>query len=334
MVDTTTQYLGLTLRTPIVASPSPLTGSIADLVALEQAGVGAVVLPSLFEEELVAESLTLYERHEQGAFTNPEATDYFPDLAYSHLGLDRHITLLRDAVQELAVPVIGSINGRTPGGWVEYAQTMADAGAAAVELNMYDVVADPSRTAGDVEAEYITLVTEVVDAVDVPVSVKLSPYFTSIANFARHVVDAGAQGLVLFNRFYQPDLDLQTLDVTPRLELSHPSEMRLPLRWIAILRPQLPHTSLALTSGVHSGQDVLKALLAGSDAVMTTTAVLNHGPGIVRTMVDDIQAWLTDKEYDSVTQLQGSMAQHATSDPGAYERAQYQQVLASWRPVS
>jgi dihydroorotate dehydrogenase (fumarate) len=334
MVDITTQYLGLTLRTPIVASPSPRTGNIADLVALEQAGVGAVVLPSLFEEDLEAESLTLYERHEKGAFTNPEAADYFPDLTYSHLGLERHMTLLRDAVQELAIPVIGSINGRTPGGWVEYAQTMADAGAAAVELNMYDVAADPSRTASDVEAEYIKLVTEVVDAVDVPVSVKLSPYFTSFANFARHVVGAGAQGLVLFNRFYQPDLDLDTLDVTPRLELSHPSEVRLPLRWIAILRRHLPHTSLALTSGVHSGQDVLKALLAGSDAVMTTTAVLNTGPEIVRTMVDEMQAWLTDREYDSVTQLQGSMAQHATSDPGAYERAQYQQVLASWRPVS
>lgn len=332
VAEISTQYLGLTLRSPMIASPSPRTGNIADLIALEQAGVGAVVLPSLFEEELEAESLTLHERHETGAHSNPEASDYFPELALSHLGLDRHLTLLRDAVEQLSIPVIASINGRTAGGWVEYAQTLADAGAAAIELNMYDVAADPIRTSVEVEAEYITLVTDVFNAVDVPVSVKLSPYFTSFANFARSVVDTGARGLVLFNRFYQPDLDLETLDVTPRLELSRSTDMRLPLRWIAILRSQLPQTSLALTSGVHNAEDVLKALLAGADAVMTTAAILQEGPGIVRTMLDDMQRWLTDKEYESVMQLQGSMAQHATNNPGAYERAQYQRVLASWRP--
>jgi dihydroorotate dehydrogenase (fumarate) len=334
MADITTQYLGIALRSPIVASSSPRTGNIEDLLALQDAGIGAVVLPSLFEEELEAESMMLDERYETGAFTNPEASDYFPDLALSHLGLDRHMALLQDAVQQLTVPVIASLNGRTSGGWVEYAQTLADAGAAAIELNMYDVAADPNRTSAEVEADYIALVTDVVGAVDIPVSVKLSPYFTSFANFARHVVAAGVQGLVLFNRFYQPDLDLDTLDVTPRLELSRSADMRLPLRWIAILRAQLPQTSLALTSGVHVGEDVLKALLAGADAVMTTAAVLQDGPEVVRTMLDNVQEWLTEREYDSVMQLQGSMAQHATSNPGAYERAQYQQVLASWRPIS
>lgn len=332
MVDISTQYLGLSLRTPIVASPSPRTGNIGDLRDIQDAGAGAVVLPSLFEEELEAESLTLDERHETGAHTNPEAADYFPDLPYSHLGLDRHMTLLRDAVEQLTIPVIASINGRTAGGWVEYAQTMADAGAAAVELNMYDVAADPRRTATEVEAEYMALVTEVVRAVDVPVSVKLSPYFTSFANFARQVVETGAQGLVLFNRFYQPDVDLEALDVTPRLELSTSSDLRLPLRWIAILRSQLPQTSLALTSGVHSSDDVLKGLLAGADVVMTTAAILHDGPQVVRTMLEGMQAWLVERDYESVTQLQGSMAQHATSNPRAYERAQYQRVLASWRP--
>jgi dihydroorotate dehydrogenase (fumarate) len=332
MVEITTTYLGLTLRSPIVASPSPATGSIDQLRALDRAGVGAVVLPSLFEEELEAESMTLFERHETGAFTNPEASEYFPDMELGHLGLDRHMRLLADAVQQLSVPVIASLNGRTPGGWVQYARTMADAGAAAIELNMYDVVADPQRTSTDVEAEYLDLVSSVVAAVDVPVSVKLSPYFTSFANFAAHVVQTGAAGLVLFNRFYQPDVDLEILDVTPKIELSTSTELRLPLRWIAILRPQLPDTSLALTSGVHSGKDVLKALLAGADAVMTTAAVLQSGPDIVRTMLTDMQAWLEEHEYTNVEQLQGSMSQHATRDPSAYERAQYQRVLASWRP--
>lgn len=332
MPDITTTYLGLTLRSPIVASPSPATGNIDQLRALDEAGAGAVVLPSLFEEELESESMTLFERHGTGAFTNPEASEYFPDLDFGHLGLDRHMRLLADAVQHLSVPVVASLNGRTPGGWVQYAKTMADAGAAAIELNMYDVAADPQRTAADVEAEYLQLVTDVVAAVNVPVSVKLSPYFTSFANFAANVVQAGAAGLVLFNRFYQPDLDLESLDVTPRIELSRSAELRLPLRWIAILRPQLPHTSLALTSGVHSGEDVLKALLAGADAVMTTAAVLQSGPDIVATMLTDMHTWLQDHEYTSVEQLQGSMSQQATSDPSAYERAQYQRVLASWRP--
>jgi dihydroorotate dehydrogenase (fumarate) len=332
MIDIATRYLGLALRSPIVASPSPRTGALDDLRALEAAGVGAVVLPSLFEEELEAESLTLYEREETGAFTNPEATDYFPALEFGHLGLDRHLTLLRDAVQELQVPVIASINGRTAGGWVEYAQIMADAGAAAIELNMYDVAADPTHDAAAVEAEYLSLVREVVACVDVPVAVKLSPFFTSFANFAARVAETGAAGLVLFNRFYQPDLDLETLDVTPRLELSTSSDLRLPLRWVAILRSQLPEISLALTSGVHNSDDVLKALLAGADVVMTTAAVLHDGPHVVRTMLDGVQTWLTEHEYESVMQLQGSMAQHATSNPRAYERAQYQRVLASWRP--
>ena len=216
--------------------------------------MGAVVLPSLFEEEVESEAITFHERRETGAGVSGEAMDYFPDVDLDHLGLERHVLLVEEAVERLEIPVIASVNGRSAGGWVRYAQDLVSAGAQAIELNMYDVAVDPELSSSDVERGYLELVAAVCDAVEVPVAVKLSPYFSSFAHFAAQVVAAGADGLVLFNRFYQPDLDLETLDVTPRLELSRPGELRLPLRWIAILRPRLPGTSLALTSGVASGR--------------------------------------------------------------------------------
>jgi dihydroorotate dehydrogenase (fumarate) len=323
-------YLGMTLRSPLVASPSPHTGKLDTLLRLEDAGVGAVVLPSLFEEEVEAETMTFNERMEVGSGVFGEATDYFPDLDLDHLGLQRHLTLVEEATRRLSIPVIASVNGRSAGGWVRYATDMVEAGASAIELNMYDVAVDPSVTGADVEAGYLDLVLSVCTAVDVPVSVKLSPYFSSVANFARRVVESGASGLVLFNRFYQPDLDLDTLDVTPKLELSRPGELRLPLRWIAVLRPQLPTTSLALTSGVAAASDVAKGLLAGADVVMSTSELLRQGPERARVLLEDLQAWMNEHEYESVDQLRGSVSQHAVSDPGAYERAQYQKVLKSW----
>jgi dihydroorotate dehydrogenase (fumarate) len=307
-----TTYLGLDLATPLVASPSPATGKLDTLLRLEDAGVGAVVLPSLFE-------------------VSGEAMDYFPDVDLDHLGLERHVLLVEEAVERLEIPVIASVNGRSAGGWVRYARDLVSAGAQAIELNMYDVAVDPELTSADVERGYLELVAAVCDAVDVPVAVKLSPYFSSFANFAAQVVGAGADGLVLFNRFYQPDLDLETLDVTPRLELSRPGELRLPLRWIAILRPRLPATSLALTSGVASGADAAKALLAGADVVMTASEMLRQGPERAAGILGELTAWMSAGEYESVDQLRGSVAQHAVRDPGAYERAQYQRVLASWR---
>jgi dihydroorotate dehydrogenase (fumarate) len=324
-------YLGMALRSPLVASPSPVTGRLDSLLRLDDAGVGAVVLPSLFEEEVEAEALTFHERREAGAGVFGEATDYFPDVDLDHLGLERHILLVEEAVERLSVPVVASVNGRSAGGWVRYAQDLVTAGAAAIELNMYDVAVDPEHSGAEVERAYLDLVAAVRAAVDVPVAVKLSPYFSSMAHMARAVVDAGADGLVLFNRFYQPDLDLETLDVTPRLELSRPGELRMPLRWIAILRPQLPGTSLALTSGVASGADVAKGLLAGADVVMTASEVLRQGPERAAAMLAELEEWMSAHEYESVDQLRGSVAQHATSDPGAYERAQYQRVLSSWR---
>jgi len=326
-----TTYLGLTLPSPLVASPSPATGKLDSLMRLEDAGAGAVVLPSLFEEEVEREAITFADRLEAGSGVFGEAAGYFPDIDLDHLGLERHVLLVEEASRRLSIPVIASVNGRSSGGWVRYACDLVDAGARAIELNMYDVAVDPDRTAADVEDGYLQLVAAVRSAVQVPVAVKLSPYFSSFANFAGRAVEAGADGLVLFNRFYQPDLDLETLDVTARLELSRPGELRLPLRWIAILRMQLAGTSLALTSGVASGADVAKGLLAGADVVMTASEVLRQGPARVRALLDELSEWMTAKEYESVDQLRGSVAQHAVPDPGAYERAQYQRVLSSWR---
>ena len=325
------EYLGMTLRSPLVASPSPVTGKLDSLMRLDEAGIGAVVLPSLFEEEVENEALTLYDRMEAGSGVFGEATDYFPDVDLDHLGLERHILLVEEAAARLSVPVIASVNGRSAGGWVRYANELVAAGAQAIELNMYDVAVDPEQSGQAVEQGYLDLVRAVRAAVSVPVAVKLSPYFSSFAHMARGVVDAGGDGLVLFNRFYQPDLDLTTLDVTPRLELSRPGEVRLPLRWIAILRPQLPGTSLALTSGVASGADIAKGLLAGADVVMTASEVLRQGPQRAAGLLAELAEWIQVNEYESVDQLRGSVAQHAVDDPGAYERAQYQRVLSSWR---
>ncbi|MBK9740038.1 MAG: dihydroorotate dehydrogenase-like protein [Actinobacteria bacterium] len=324
-------YLGMALRSPLVASPSPTTGKLDTLLQLDDAGVGAVVLPSLFEEEVDREAVTLNERLEAGSGVFGEASDYFPDIDLDHLGLERHIMLVEEASRRLSVPVIASVNGRSSGGWVRYACDLVEAGARAIELNMYDVAVDPDRTAADVETAYLDLVRAVVDAVEVPVAVKLSPYFSSFANFAARVVEAGADGLVLFNRFYQPDIDLETLDVTAKLELSRPGELRLPLRWIAILRPQLTGTSLALTSGVAAGTDVVKGLLAGADVVMSTSEILRQGPARAKALLTEVAVWMDEHDYESVDQLRGSVAQHAVPDPGAYERAQYQRVLSSWK---
>ncbi len=331
MTDLRSTYLGFDLRNPLVASPSPATGRLDMLKRLEDAGIGAVVLPSLFEEEIEAEALTLEARYETGSGVNPEADHYFADLELDYLGLERHLALTEAAAEALDVPVIASLNGNSAGGWVRYARELVAAGAQAIELNMYDVAVDPMKSSAEVEAGYLDLVSLVRAAIEVPLAVKLSPYFSSLAHFTAQVVAAGADGLVLFNRFYQPDLDLTTLDVTPSLELSTPADMRLPLRWIAILRPQLPTTSLALTSGVHDGDQVAKGLLAGSDAVMVAAEVLRQGPERVGAMLAELQGWMVEQEYQSVEQLKGSVAQHTSANPGAFERAQYQRVLSSWR---
>jgi dihydroorotate dehydrogenase (fumarate) len=331
MNDLSTRYLGLDLRSPIVASASPLTREPDSVARLQDAGVGAIVLPSLFEEEILHEEIQLNRALEAGADVFAEALDYFPAVDDFADASERYLLDLERIKRQATVPVIGSLNATSAGGWVQYAGLIAEAGADALELNLYHVAADPLRTAADMEAADLEIIAAVREESSIPLAVKLSPYYSALANFAARVVDAGANGLVLFNRFYQPDLDLETLEVVPKVELSQPWELRLPLRWIAILHPQVgPDVSLAATSGIASGTDVVKALLVGADVAMMTSALLRDGPARVTTAEAELLKWMQEHEYESVDQLKGS-ASHATSDdPSAFERANYMKTLHSW----
>jgi dihydroorotate dehydrogenase (fumarate) len=330
-VDLRTRYLGLDLRSPIVASSSPLTGEVASAIALQEAGAGAIVLPSLFEEEILNEEIELNRALDAGTEQFAEALGYFPALgSFKGIG-DRYLARLERTKAAVTIPVIASLNAATTGGWVRYARLMQDAGADALELNLYHVAADPAMTGIDREQTDLELIAAVRAAVTLPLAVKLGPSYSAFANFAGLAVQAGASGLVLFNRFYQPDLDLETFDVVNRVALSHPSELRLPLRWIAILRPQLgPGVGLAATSGVHSGADAIKGLLVGADVVMVASAVLRHGPEQVRTIERELVAWMTEREYESVDQMRGSASAATVEDPTAFERANYMATLYSW----
>ena len=330
-VDLGTRYLGLDLRSPIVASASPLTGVPATARLIEESGAGAIVLPSLFEEEIVSEEIELNRALEAGSEQFAEALAYFPTIeSFAGVG-DRYLLTLERIKSQSSVPVIASLNATTTGAWVRYARLMQDAGADALELNLYRVAADPRRTAADIEAADLELIAAVRGSVSIPLAVKLSPFYSAFSGFAARAVEHGANGLVLFNRFYQPDLDLESLDVVARVDLSRPTELRLPMRWIAILRPQLPAgVSLAATSGVHSGTDVLKALMVGADVAMMTSAVLLHGPEHVRAVEDELRAWMVEHDYESVAQLRGSASQATAEDASAFERANYMQTLHSW----
>jgi dihydroorotate dehydrogenase (fumarate) len=330
-VDLSTRYLGLGLRSPIVASAAPDNNDPATARLLEVAGVGAIVLPSLFEEEILAEELGLNRSLEQGSEHFAEALSYFPAVDAFIGAADRYLTSLERVKAQAGVPIIASLNATSAGGWVHWARRIQDAGADALELNLYHVAADRRRTAAEMESADLELIAAVRAAVTIPLAIKLSPYYSSFANFATEVSSSGADGLVLFNRFYQPDLDLESFDVVPRLNLSQSWEMRLPVRWIAILRPQLgPDVSLAVTSGAHSGSDVVKGLMAGADVVMMTSALLQHGPEHVRMVETELRAWLTDREYGSVDQLRGSASQATVEDPSAFERANYMRTLRLW----
>jgi dihydroorotate dehydrogenase (fumarate) len=331
MTELRTTYLGLELRSPIVASAGPLTRELETARRLQDAGAGAIVLPSLFEEEIVHDEVELNLAIEQGAEAFAEALDYFPRVDDFDSVLDQYLNRVSAFTMALDVPVIASLNATSSGGWTRYARLLASAGADAIELNVYRLATDPDRDASEVEAGDLRLIADVVAAVDVPVAVKLSPYYTAMANFAREVAAAGADGLVLFNRFYQPDIDLDALDVVPRIDLSHRRELRLPLRWIAILRPLLgPDVSLAATSGIHWGLDVVKALLVGADVAMMTSALLFNEPEHLAVVEGELRAWLAEHEYESVDQLRGSLSYATSDDPSAFERANYIRTLHSW----
>jgi dihydroorotate dehydrogenase (fumarate) len=330
-VDLHTRYLGLELCSPLVASSSPYTGELATARRLEAAGAAAIVLPSLFEEEILNEEIQLNRSLEAGTDTFPEALTYFPEIGNVPDVGERYLERLERMKRELSIPVIASLNATTIGSWVSYARRMQDAGADALEVNLYHVVADPTVTTEDREAIDLELIAAVRAAITIPLAVKLSPYYTAMANFAARARAAGADGLVLFNRFYQPDLDLESLEVVAKVELSHSGDLRVPMRWLAILRPQLGDAvSLAATSGIHTGADAIKALMVGADIAMMTSALLRNGPEHLRTVEAEVIDWLEEHEYESVTQLRGSATQASVEDPSAFERGNYMTALRTW----
>jgi len=328
-VDLRTRYLGLELKHPIVASASPLTSSVESLKRLQDAGVAAVVLPSLFEEQIEHEDMATHNLMLYGAELSPEAQGFFPEMQQYSTGPEKYLKLVGDAKKALSVPVIASLNGYTPGGWTGIARQLQDAGADAIELNVYFLAASVEDTSAEVENRYVELVESVTRQVNVPVAVKVAPYFSAMANMAARLTKAGATGLVLFNRFLQPDILLEELEVAPHLVLSTSDELRLALRWIAILRGRID-ASLAATGGAHTPDDVLKLLLAGADCVMLASSLLAKGPGHVGALVRGVQAWMAEREYESVEQMKGSLSQQSCPDPDAFERANYMKALKSY----
>lgn len=329
-MDLRTTYMGMELQHPIVASASPLSGSVANIKRLEDAGAAAVVMFSLFEEQLKHESDALEYLMTAGTESFAESLSYFPEVEDYIVGPDSYLDLLRRASEAVDIPIIGSLNGITSTGWIEYAQLMQEAGAKGIELNIYYIPADLTTSGREVEQRYVEIVRAVKAAVTVPVAVKLSPFFSAIGSMAKALDDAGADALVLFNRFYQPDFDLDKLEVAPDLHLSTPDEIRLPLLWIAVLYGRL-RASLGATRGVHTPVEVVKYLMAGADAVMTTSALLKNGIDYLTTLRDGLRTWLEMHRYVSVAQMKGSMSQHNVADPTAFERANYIKMLESYK---
>ena len=322
MPDLHTSYLGLPLKSPLMASAGPFTGQLDRLVELELAGAGAVVLPSIFEEQIEHETAEIDRLYTVHGDSFNEATSFFPEVDDYGSAIDSYLELIENAKMTVDIPVIASLNGANIGGWVKYARLLEGAGADALELNLYTVAADPDISGASLEAEHLELVALVAEEVGVPVAVKISPYYSSMSSFVVGLQRSGAAGVVMFNRFYSPDLDLETLEVAPRIALSTPEELRLPLRWIGILREHLT-MSIAGSTGVHSGFDAAKLLLAGADVAMTTSALLHHGPEHLRTIEAQLSDWMNEHDYDSVAQMRGAVASHAATDPAAYERANY-----------
>ena len=328
-VDLHTRYLGLELRSPIVASASPMGQKIDTILRMQEAGVGAVVLPSLFEEQVEHEELQQHGVMDFVADSHPEALTYLPELEDYNTGADAYLRHLEACARELEVPVIASLNGITVGNWIAQAKRLQDAGAHALELNVYFIAADPDETADQVEARYVELVEAVRAEVHIPLAVKIGPFFSSVGHMAHRLVAAGADGLVLFNRFMQPDIDLDTMTIDPALHLSTSAELLLPLRWIGILRDKV-HASLALSTGCHTAEDALKGLLVGADVVMMASALLHEGPEHLATIHAGMTAWMTEHEYGSATQLRGAMSMAHVPNPVAFARANYARLVTNY----
>ncbi|MEP0807391.1 MAG: dihydroorotate dehydrogenase-like protein [Chloroflexota bacterium] len=332
MTDLSTTYLGLHLRNPLVASASPLSKKIDRAKRLEEAGISAIVMYSLFEEQIIHESLELDHYLNRGSESFAEALSYLPDGGLYGISPEKYLNQVAGLKKALSIPVIGSLNGVSKGGWTNYARKIEEAGADALELNLYFIPTELDMTSSDIENMQVELVAEVKSAIKIPLAVKISPFVTAIPNFVKRLVEAGADGLVMFNRFYQPDFDLDELEILHSLDLSTSAELRLPLRWISILYGKV-NADFALTSGVHTYRDVLKAMMAGARVAMMASNLLHNGEQVVGLMLNDLEAWMKEREYASIRQMQGSMSQKAVREPAAFERANYMKVLGSFRDL-
>jgi len=332
-MDLTTNYLGFTLRSPLVVSASPLSEEIDNIKKMEDCGAGAVVLKSLFEEQLKMESEELDFHLTHGTESFAEALSYFPEPKEFRVGPEDYLELVAKAKQAVKMPVIGSLNGTSVGGWTEYAKKIQQAGADALELNIYYIPTDPYLSSTQVEQTNLDILKAVKAAVTIPVAVKLSPFFSSLANIARRLDQEGANALVLFNRFYQPDINLETLEIEHSVLLSTPQARRLPLRWVAILYKRI-NADLAATSGIHNAHDVLKMLMAGASVTMLCSVLFKKGIEYMKTIESEMKAWMEEHEYESVKQMIGSLSQKNVDDPSAFERAQYMRALTSWKPAA
>ena len=329
-MDLTTKYMGLKLKNPIVPSASPLSQTVDGVKAMEDAGASAVVVYSLFEEQITHESGELDHYLSYGADSFAEATSYYPEQEDYNMGPYDYLDHIANLKKATDIPIIGSLNGVSSGGWVKYAKNIEQAGADALELNVYYIPTNLNLTGTEIENMYIDTLTAVKEQINIPVAIKLSPFFTSMSNMARRLDAAGADALVMFNRFYQPDFDLEKLDVVPNLVLSTNWEMRLPLRWIAILYSHIK-ANMAATSGIHSYEDVLKVMMAGGDVAMVCSELLTNGVGRITEMLTQLENWMDENEYDSIEMMQGSMSQKAVQEPAAFERANYMKALQSYR---
>ena len=328
-VDLSTKYLGIDLKNPLVISACPLTQPADSLRRLEDVGAAAAVLPSLFEEQIEHDEVSMSDVQDFGTESFAESLTYFPDPGDYRTGPDSYLESIAEAKKAVSIPVIASLNGSSKGGWVRYAKMMQDAGADALELNIYFVATDPEMTGRDVESRYLDLLSAVKESVSIPLAVKVGPYFSSMGNMARRLAEAGADGLVLFNRFIQPDIDLDALETSSKLILSSPNELLVPLRWIAILHNRVS-ASLACTSGIHDSDGMLKALLVGADVGMVASVLFKQGIDHVATILGGVRQWMEEKEYESVSQLKGSMSRENCPDPAAFQRGNYMKALTTF----